>query len=72
VKVSPYARKLASEKGVSLAGLAGSGPGGRIVAADVQAAPAGSAVTAAATAAPATVSAQFSNCVANKLVSALP
>jgi pyruvate/2-oxoglutarate dehydrogenase complex dihydrolipoamide acyltransferase (E2) component len=36
VKASPYARKLASESGVDLSGLKGSGPGGRIVAEDVQ------------------------------------
>lgn len=33
---SPYAKKIASEANVSLQGAAGSGPGGRIVAADVQ------------------------------------
>ena len=32
---SPYARRLASERNVALGGLTGSGPGGRIVAADV-------------------------------------
>lgn len=36
VAASPYAKKLAAEAGVSLAGVGGSGPGGRIVAADVQ------------------------------------
>jgi pyruvate dehydrogenase E2 component (dihydrolipoamide acetyltransferase) len=36
VIASPYAKKLASEAGVSLAGVGGSGPKGRIVAADVQ------------------------------------
>jgi pyruvate dehydrogenase E2 component (dihydrolipoamide acetyltransferase) len=35
-KSSPLARKLAVEKGIDLASLAGSGPGGRIVAKDVQ------------------------------------
>ena len=35
LKVSPYARKLASERGVNLSSLKGSGPGGRIVANDV-------------------------------------
>jgi len=35
IKASPLAKKLAEEKGVSLAGVAGSGPGGRIVRADV-------------------------------------
>lgn len=36
VKASPYAKKLAHEAGVSLSGVGGSGPGGRIVAADVE------------------------------------
>lgn len=35
---SPFARRLAVERGVSLAGLSGSGPGGAVVAADVPAA----------------------------------
>ncbi|KAG2486263.1 hypothetical protein HYH03_015087 [Edaphochlamys debaryana] len=39
--VSPYARKLAAELGVQLQAVAGTGPGGRIVAADVSAAPRG-------------------------------
>ncbi|MCH8474251.1 MAG: pyruvate dehydrogenase complex dihydrolipoamide acetyltransferase [Opitutales bacterium] len=37
-KISPLARKLAEEKGVSLEGLKGTGPGGRVVKADVLAA----------------------------------
>lgn len=36
--VTPWARKLASEQGVDLAGVAGSGPGGRVRARDVEAA----------------------------------
>ena len=36
VKASPIARRIASEKGLDLHGLAGSGPGGRIVKADVE------------------------------------
>ena len=40
VKASPIARRLARERGVDLAALTGSGPGGRIVKADVEAAPA--------------------------------
>ena len=40
VKASPLARRIARERGVDLAALRGSGPGGRIVRADVQAAPA--------------------------------
>jgi pyruvate dehydrogenase E2 component (dihydrolipoamide acetyltransferase) len=38
VKASPVARRLARERGVDLAGLRGTGPGGRIVKADVEAA----------------------------------
>jgi pyruvate dehydrogenase E2 component (dihydrolipoamide acetyltransferase) len=40
VKASPLAKKVAAEKGVSLAYLSGSGPGGRIVKKDVLNAPA--------------------------------
>ncbi len=36
VKASPLARRLARERGVELSGVAGSGPGGRIVKADVE------------------------------------
>jgi len=36
VKASPYARKRAAELGVDLTGVRGSGPGGRIVAQDVE------------------------------------
>jgi pyruvate dehydrogenase E2 component (dihydrolipoamide acetyltransferase) len=38
VKASPLARRIAAEKGVDLAAIAGSGPGGRIVEKDVEAA----------------------------------
>jgi pyruvate dehydrogenase E2 component (dihydrolipoamide acetyltransferase) len=41
VKASPLAKKVADEKGVKLAGLTGTGPGGRIVKKDVLGAPAG-------------------------------
>jgi len=40
IKASPLAKKVAAEKGVSLTALTGSGPGGRIVKADVLNAPA--------------------------------
>jgi pyruvate dehydrogenase E2 component (dihydrolipoamide acetyltransferase) len=43
VKASPLAKKIAASKGVDLGGVAGSGPGGRIVAKDVEGAPAGGA-----------------------------
>ena len=38
VKASPLARKIAEQKGMDLSGLKGSGPGGRIVKKDVEAA----------------------------------
>ncbi|PSJ36942.1 biotin/lipoyl-containing protein, partial [Allosphingosinicella deserti] len=59
VKASPLARRLAEQKGIDLAALKGSGPGGRIVKADLegarpgQATPAAAAAPAAAPAAPA-------------------
>jgi pyruvate dehydrogenase E2 component (dihydrolipoamide acetyltransferase) len=54
VKASPLARRIARERGLELAGLPGSGPGGRIVKADVERAiaagpPAGPAAPAAPT-----------------------
>jgi pyruvate dehydrogenase E2 component (dihydrolipoamide acetyltransferase) len=36
VKASPLARRMAQERGLDLAGLTGSGPGGRVVKADVE------------------------------------
>jgi pyruvate dehydrogenase E2 component (dihydrolipoamide acetyltransferase) len=39
VKASPLAKRIARENGVDLAGLQGSGPGGRIVKADLEGAP---------------------------------
>lgn len=36
VRASPYARRLAAQLGVALEGLSGSGPGGRVVARDVE------------------------------------
>ena len=41
VKASPLARKIATSRGVNLAALTGSGPGGRIVRKDVENAPTG-------------------------------
>jgi len=43
VKASPVAKRIARDKGVDLASLSGSGPGGRIVKADVEKAEAGPA-----------------------------
>ncbi len=48
VKASPLAKKIAAEKGIDLASLKGTGPGGRIVEKDVEA-----AMSAAAPSAPA-------------------
>lgn len=55
VKASPLAKKVAAAKGVELSGISGSGPGGRIVAKDVENAQPGA--TAAKGAAPAPVAA---------------
>jgi pyruvate dehydrogenase E2 component (dihydrolipoamide acetyltransferase) len=58
VKASPLARRLAGQQGVDLAGLQGSGPGGRIVKADVDGAagkPAPKAAAAPGAAPPASV-----------------
>ena len=48
VKASPAAKRLAREHDLDLAGLTGSGPGGRIVAEDIEAALAAAAAPAAA------------------------
>jgi pyruvate dehydrogenase E2 component (dihydrolipoamide acetyltransferase) len=53
VKASPVARRIARELGIDLAGLAGTGPEGRIVKADVMAASGGAVAAPAAGAAPA-------------------
>jgi pyruvate dehydrogenase E2 component (dihydrolipoamide acetyltransferase) len=63
IKASPLARKIAEAEGVDLSSVTGTGPGGRIVKADVVAAPAAPATAApapspspAATPAPAAIS----------------
>jgi len=55
VKASPLARKVAAEKGVDLMAVAGSGPGGRIVAKDVQTTAPSAAPAAKKAAAPAPI-----------------
>src|SRR3546814_4694643 len=57
VKASPLARRIAADKGIDLSAVEGTGPGGRIVKADVEgakpgAAPAKKAEAAAPSAAP--------------------
>ena len=54
LKASPLARRIAEEKGIDLSSVQGSGPGGRIVKADLEAAP---AKVAAPAPAPATATA---------------
>ncbi len=53
VKASPIAKRIARDRGVDLTALAGSGPGGRIVKADVERAAASGAPAAAPAQAPA-------------------
>jgi len=53
VKASPIARRLASEQGVDLSSVSGSGPGGRIVRADVEAASSGAPPSSPAPSTPA-------------------
>jgi pyruvate dehydrogenase E2 component (dihydrolipoyllysine-residue acetyltransferase) len=53
VKASPIARRIAKEKGLDLSALQGSGPGGRIIKADVEKAEAPAAAPAAPAEAPA-------------------
>ncbi|MFN4097934.1 MAG: pyruvate dehydrogenase complex dihydrolipoamide acetyltransferase, partial [Sphingomonas sp.] len=59
IKASPLAKRLAAERGIDLATITGTGPGGRIVKDDLDGAPAGAAAPAAAasTAAPAAAAA---------------
>ena len=45
IKASPLARRIARERGVDLAALAGTGPDGRILAGDVEKAPTGATVS---------------------------
>src|SRR5438876_2032868 len=53
VKASPLARRIAKDAGVDLKLVQGSGPGGRVIKRDVEAAPTASAATASAAQAPA-------------------
>ncbi|VWX57213.1 pyruvate dehydrogenase complex dihydrolipoamide acetyltransferase [Sphingorhabdus sp. 109] len=57
LKISPLARRLAEQKGVDLSAVTGSGPGGRIVKADIDAAEGGTAPAKAEAAAPAPIAA---------------
>ncbi len=58
VKASPLAKRLAAQKGIDLAGLKGSGPGGRIVKADIEGATSGPSPAHSTAAAPASAPVQ--------------
>ena len=58
IKASPLARRLAAQQGIDLGGVTGSGPGGRIVKADLEGAPAGKASAPAGQAQPAAAAAK--------------
>jgi pyruvate dehydrogenase E2 component (dihydrolipoamide acetyltransferase) len=55
IKASPLARRIAADQAIDLSSLTGSGPGGRIVKADLEGAPAAAAAPKAATPAAAPV-----------------
>ncbi|MGE9268976.1 MAG: pyruvate dehydrogenase complex dihydrolipoamide acetyltransferase [Verrucomicrobiales bacterium] len=64
IKASPLARKIAADEGIDLATLTGTGPGGRIVKADVEKGPTKAAPAAAS--APAAAPAQAISAVAGE------
>ncbi len=72
VKASPLAKKIAGELGVNLSGLAGSGPAGRILRADVEAAATKPAPSATATAAAALAAAMKAKVAASSAPAAAP
>jgi pyruvate dehydrogenase E2 component (dihydrolipoamide acetyltransferase) len=72
VKASPLARKIAAEKGVELQGISGTGPAGRIVKNDVEAASSSPKKSADATAASALAAAVKSKAAAPSQPAAAP
>jgi pyruvate dehydrogenase E2 component (dihydrolipoamide acetyltransferase) len=72
VKASPLARKIAAEKGVDLQGISGTGPAGRIVKNDVEAASSSPKKSADATAASALAAAVKSKATAPSVPAAAP
>ena len=52
IKASPLARRIAAERGIDLSAIQGSGPEGRVIARDLEAAPAAAAIGPAPVAAP--------------------
>lgn len=74
VKASPLARKIAEEKGVDIAAIAGSGDGGRIVRRDVESYSPGQAVAAKGTPVPTFVAAgteKFNDVVVSQMRKAI-
>lgn len=72
VKASPLARKIAAESGVDLSSVAGSGPAGRIVKSDVQAAASSPATAKAAPSSEASAAAALAASVKSKSASPAP
>jgi len=72
VKASPLARKIAAEKGVELQGISGTGPAGRIVKNDVEAASSSPKISADAAAASALAAAVKSKAAAPSVPAAAP
>ncbi len=72
IKASPLAKRLAAEQGIDLKSLTGTGPGGRIVKADLEGAPTGAAAPAAAPAAAAPAAAAPAAAPAPATASAIP
>ncbi|MEI4507964.1 pyruvate dehydrogenase complex dihydrolipoamide acetyltransferase [Sphingopyxis sp. CCNWLW253] len=74
IKASPLAKRLAAEQGIDLKSLTGTGPGGRIVKADLEGAPTGAAAPAAiaATAAPVSATAAPAAAPAPATAGAIP
>ena len=72
IKASPLARKIAAEKGVELQGISGTGPAGRIVKNDVEAASSSPKKSADATAASALAAAVKSKAAAPSVPAAAP
>jgi pyruvate dehydrogenase E2 component (dihydrolipoamide acetyltransferase) len=72
IKASPLARKIAAEKGVELQGISGTGPAGRIVKNDVEAANSSPKKSADATAASALAAAVKSKAAAPSVPAAAP
>ncbi len=72
VKASPLARKVAADLGVELSGITGSGPAGRIVKSDVQAAASSPSKAAAAPSSEAAAAAGLAASIKSKAVAPAP